>query len=143
MQTFTSFASTIEATLDLTWVSEPSSVFKWKLIHRTYGSWLKKLTECAFLSPLSYVRGKKTPSISEAKKIIEAEGLRLLHDLEHWRDSMHLRKTVYEHLTHTKMLAWNLWLDKLMDHVETVFRLDDVEKATEEIVSSKKFCTLL
>lgn len=133
----------IEGPLDLTWVAEPSSVFKWKLTHRAYGSWVKKLTECAFLSPLGFVIGKNTPTISEAKKRIKEKAARLLRDLEHWRNSMCLRETVYGGFTPTQVFAWNLWLDRLIDHVKTVFRLRGVEKAADEVVSSDKFSTHL
>lgn len=141
-QAFTSFATSIEQTPDLTWLAEPCSVIKGKLIRRAYDVCVRKVTECTFLGPLGCIRSET--SISEAKEKIqeEVEGSRLLRDLKDWRRARltQLQTGAYGRLEDATAFAWNLWVDKLMDHVRTVYRLKDIKAAAENLVSCSEVC---
>lgn len=135
-EAFTSFAHEIENTTDLAWVAEPCSVIKEKLIRRPHGLWVRKVNECTFLGPVGCARGRHTPTIPEAKKTIKAKGTWLLHQLEQWKKDglAQLPEDAYKGLPYAEACAWNLWLDKLMDHVQTVARQEGTVAAANNIV---------
>ena len=135
-EAFTSFAHEIENTTDLAWVAEPCSVIKEKLIRRPHGLWVRKVNECTFLGPVGCARGRHTPTIPEAKKTIKAKGTWLLHQLEQWKKDRlaQLPEDAYKGLPYAEACAWNLWLDKLMDHVKTVARQEGTVAAANNIV---------
>lgn len=135
---FTQFASQIEKTHDngLASLAEPDSVVKGKLHHMSYTNWQHKLAQCAYYSPLTCVSDKIAPGRRRAKDKIEAE-TRMLRNLEQWHREQQERlpRTTYTSLSDAEAFAWNLWLDKLTDHVKTVSRCDGIKAAIESIVS--------
>lgn len=132
------FASQIEKTHDDDWFSvfEPNSVIKGKLRQRAYDHWVQTLLQCAFASPLSCVSSKIAPGIGSAKDKLKEE-TQLLPALEQWQKGrqVQLTRETYIHLSKTREYAWNLWLDKLMDHVKTVSRREGIVAAANNIVS--------
>lgn len=137
-QAFTSFAHEIEESTDLTWVAEPCSVVKEKLIRNPYNLWVKKLNECTFLSPFGCAEpnSETAPTIQEAKDTIKERGTWLLQLLERWHQDRlwQLPEDAYEGLAEAEAFAWNLWLDKLTDHVKTVARQGGIIAAAKNIV---------
>lgn len=129
------FASQIREAhdVDLSTVFEPHSVIKGKLKRRSYEYWVQTLSRCAFVCPLSCVSSKIAPGIGSAKDKIKEE-TQLLPALEQWQNRRQLPRETYIGLSQAEVYAWNLWLDKLTDHVKTVSRGNGIDAAVHSIV---------
>jgi hypothetical protein len=142
-QNFTQYAQDIIDTSNLDTVAEPYTVLQKKLAHIDYVTWRKKLTEWTFLSLLGYkcrTRGRqKPPTAKEAKQKLEAiePGQNLVQKLQAWTTAcrMELPPKKYNNLEEAEAIAWNWWLDKIMDHTRTVSRNDGIAAAANGLVS--------
>lgn len=74
--------------------------------------------------------------VEEARQRFEGEGLNLMKEVKKWMSTTkeELSKEQYDALPHDKAIAWNWWLDKLMDHVRIVARNDGIVDAARQLV---------
>lgn len=105
--------------------------------------WRKKLTDWTFLSVLGFKRRarsrQKTLTAKEAKQKIEAEapGQNLVQKLQTWTTAcrMRLPPKKYNNLEEAEAIAWNWWLDRIMDHTRTVSQNNEIAAAANDLVS--------
>lgn len=142
-QIFTQYAEEIIGSSNLDTIAEPYTVLQKKLARLDYTTWRKKLTDWTFLSVLGYKRRgrsrQKTLRAKEAKQEIEAKapGQNLVRKLCAWTTACRSQLTPkkYKKLADAKAIAWNWWLDKIMDHTRTVSRNDGIAAAANGLVS--------
>lgn len=149
-QIFTQYATQLIRVSDLDTVSEPYNLLQKKVVRYEHGTWRKKLTDWTLLSVLGYKRKGRskhqTLTAKEAKKKIEdaAPGQKLVQKLQAWMTAcaadLPLRK--YRELADAKAIAWNWWLDKIMDHTRTVSHNDGVAAAANNLVTCPLTCPL-
>lgn len=140
-QAFMDFANKIIQSVDLESLAVRYTLVKQKLGRATYKCWRGKLSELVTISVLGWTVGKKKPSLKKAKETItkESEDANLVPELQDWvkARTLQLSADKYMDLKEAKMIAWNVWLDKLMDHIRTESCNNGIAAAAKDIVSCR------
>lgn len=150
--TFRDFATSIIQSDDLDSLDEPYAMVKEKAdgsSGSTYRNWQSRVWDLVSNIVAGCPRRGKERLTSEQarRRINEAEG-GLAHRLQTWATKVQTRqltKARYNSLGvgTAKAIAWNLWLEKLMDHVRTVSHYEGIAAAGQAIVSRPVMFTRL